>query len=122
MAAYTHSNYRKGHDLAGVLTLAMSVCRCRKGSACLPCCSLHLLLIPLPVKVGCFNELQCSLLQDRKEKDSFFNWFYFAINFGSLLAVTTLVYIQVSVHAGHTGRLRLHQRSCVTSAAHWPDA
>eukprot|EP00891_Asterochloris_glomerata_P003785 jgi/Astpho2/3785/Aster-04319 len=35
--------------------------------------------------------------QDRKEKDSFFNWFYFAINFGSLLAVTTLVYIQESV-------------------------
>ena len=36
-------------------------------------------------------------LQDRKEKDSFFNWFYFAINLGSLLAVTTLVYVQESV-------------------------
>ena len=36
-------------------------------------------------------------LQDRKEKDSFFNWFYFAINLGSFLAVTTLVYVQESV-------------------------
>lgn len=35
--------------------------------------------------------------QDRKEKDSFFNWFYFAINLGSFLAVTTLVYVQESV-------------------------
>lgn len=38
-----------------------------------------------------------ALYQDRKEKDSFFNWFYFAINLGSFLAVTTLVYIQESV-------------------------
>lgn len=38
-----------------------------------------------------------ALHQDRKEKDSFFNWFYFAINLGSFLAVTTLVYIQESV-------------------------
>ncbi len=36
-------------------------------------------------------------VQDRKEKDSFFNWFYFAINLGSFLAVTTLVYVQESV-------------------------
>ena len=36
-------------------------------------------------------------MQDRKEKDSFFNWFYFAINLGSFLAVTTLVYVQESV-------------------------
>jgi len=35
--------------------------------------------------------------QDRKEKKSFFNWFYFAINFGSLLAVTVVVYIQDSI-------------------------
>ncbi len=33
--------------------------------------------------------------QDQVEKDSFFNWFYFAINLGSLLAVTVIVYIQV---------------------------
>ena len=39
----------------------------------------------------------CCKLQDRKEKDSFFNWFYFAINLGSFLAVTTLVYVQESV-------------------------
>ena len=56
----------------------------------------------MSVKAGCSNELHCYVPQDRKEKDSFFNWFYFAINFGSLLAVTTLVYIQVSVHAGQT--------------------
>ena len=42
------------------------------------------------------NIIGCEL-QDRKEKDSFFNWFYFAINLGSFLAVTTLVYIQESV-------------------------
>lgn len=34
--------------------------------------------------------------QDREEKESFFNWFYFAINLGSLLAVTAIVYVQVS--------------------------
>ena len=32
--------------------------------------------------------------QDRKEKKSFFNWFYFSINLGSLLAVTCIVWIQ----------------------------
>lgn len=36
-------------------------------------------------------------LQDRLEKKSFFNWFYFAINWGSCLAVTVIVYIQDSV-------------------------
>ena len=34
-------------------------------------------------------------LQDRREKESFFNFFYLSINLGSLLAVTVLVYIQV---------------------------
>ena len=43
------------------------------------------------------HNMMCCELQDRKEKDSFFNWFYFAINLGSFLAVTTLVYIQESV-------------------------
>ena len=51
--------------------------------------------------IGCIpaqaNAQQVHCLQDRKEKDSFFNWFYFAINLGSFLAVTTLVYIQESV-------------------------
>eukprot|EP00798_Chlamydomonas_sp_ICE-L_P031612 gene31612-6808_t len=32
--------------------------------------------------------------QDRKEKDSFFNWFYLAINIGSFIACTAIVYIQ----------------------------
>ena len=36
-------------------------------------------------------------LQDVLEKKSFFNWFYFAINIGSLLAVTVVVYIQDSI-------------------------
>lgn len=35
--------------------------------------------------------------QDRKEKTSFFNWFYFFVNIGSLLAVTCIVYIQENV-------------------------
>ena len=57
------------------------------------------------MQAHCYNTVRRSLLpmfcfallQDRKEKDSFFNWFYFAINLGSFLAVTTLVYIQESV-------------------------
>lgn len=35
--------------------------------------------------------------RDRKEKKSFFNWFYFSINVGSLLAVTGIVWIQENV-------------------------
>eukprot|EP00887_Chlorella_sp_A99_P001044 scaffold14.g1044.t1 len=35
--------------------------------------------------------------QDRKEKTSFFNWFYFFVNIGSLLAVTVIVWIQENV-------------------------
>lgn len=36
----------------------------------------------------------CCPVQDRAEKESFFNFFYLSINLGSLLAVTVLVYIQ----------------------------
>ena len=39
----------------------------------------------------------CSVAQDRLEKKSFFNWFYFAINWGSCLAVTVVVYVQDSI-------------------------
>jgi dipeptide/tripeptide permease len=35
--------------------------------------------------------------QDRREKTSFFNWFYFSINLGSLLAVTVIVWIQENI-------------------------
>ena len=34
---------------------------------------------------------------DRKEKKSFFNWFYFSINVGSLIAVTGIVWIQENI-------------------------
>jgi dipeptide/tripeptide permease len=34
---------------------------------------------------------------DKKEKESFFNWFYLAINMGSLIACTVIVYIQDSI-------------------------
>lgn len=37
---------------------------------------------------------------DRREKTSFFNWFYFSINLGSLLAVTVIVWIQENVSWG----------------------
>ncbi len=39
----------------------------------------------------------CFVSQDRLEKKSFFNWFYFAINWGSCLAVTVVVYVQDSI-------------------------
>ncbi|KXZ50431.1 hypothetical protein GPECTOR_16g605 [Gonium pectorale] len=35
--------------------------------------------------------------QDRREKESFFNWFYLAINVGSLIACTVIVFIQDQV-------------------------
>ena len=36
--------------------------------------------------------------QDRLEQKSFFNWFSFAINWGSCIAVTVIVYIQVGAN------------------------
>ena len=42
--------------------------------------------------------------QDRKDKNSFFNYFYLAINLGSLLAVTVVVYVQDSVRRPRTQR------------------
>ena len=44
----------------------------------------------------CFDRACCAS-QDRLEKKSFFNWFYFAINWGSCLAVTVVVYVQDSI-------------------------
>lgn len=35
--------------------------------------------------------------RDRREKTSFFNWFYFSINLGSLLAVTVIVWVQENI-------------------------
>ena len=35
--------------------------------------------------------------QDRREKESFFNYFYMAINVGSLIACTAIVYVQDQV-------------------------
>ena len=38
-----------------------------------------------------------ALVQDRREKTSFFNWFYFAVNIGSLLACSVIVYVQENI-------------------------
>lgn len=37
---------------------------------------------------------------ERKKKSSFFNWFYFSINIGSLIASSVLVWIQMNVGWG----------------------
>ena len=57
--------------------------------------------------------------QDRLEKRSFFNWFYFAINWGSCIAVTVIVYIQVpGAEQPHSQR---HARMRTTGMhACWP--
>lgn len=38
--------------------------------------------------------------QERKKKSSFFNWFYFSINIGALIASSLLVWIQMNVGWG----------------------
>jgi peptide/histidine transporter 3/4 len=43
------------------------------------------------------DQFDVSHPSDRREKNSFFNWFYFSINLGSLLAVTVIVWIQENV-------------------------
>lgn len=35
--------------------------------------------------------------KEKKEKDSFFNWFYLSINIGSLVSSTVIVYIEVNI-------------------------
>lgn len=40
--------------------------------------------------------------EERREKQSFFNWFYFSINVGSLIACTVIVWIQVRPLPGHS--------------------
>ncbi|KAK9827526.1 hypothetical protein WJX74_008315 [Apatococcus lobatus] len=35
--------------------------------------------------------------RDRREKTSFFNWFYFAVNIGSLIACSVIVYVQENI-------------------------
>ena len=56
-------------------------------------------------------------VQDRKDKNSFFNWFYLAINLGSLLAVTVVVYVQDSV--GHNKNPKtLYSARSIPSRSH----
>lgn len=38
--------------------------------------------------------------KERKKKSSFFNWFYFSINIGALIASSVLVWIQINVGWG----------------------
>ena len=45
--------------------------------------------------LACIRPCAC-FLQDRREKESFFNWFYLAINVGSFIACTVIVFIQVT--------------------------
>ncbi|KDD72553.1 proton-dependent oligopeptide transporter, partial [Helicosporidium sp. ATCC 50920] len=46
------------------------------------------------------DQFDMSNSQDRKEKTSFFNWFYFFVNIGSLLAVTVIVWVQENISWG----------------------
>jgi dipeptide/tripeptide permease len=57
--------------------------------------------------------------QDRLEKKSFFNWFYFAINWGSCIAVTVIVYIQARAYFGTAVCLLM---SCTHTYIPWPSA
>ena len=41
------------------------------------------------------DQFDDKIREERKQKQSFFNWFYFSINVGSLLACTVIVDIQV---------------------------
>lgn len=41
-----------------------------------------------------------SFEKERKQKSSFFNWFYFSINIGALIASSVLVWIQMNVGWG----------------------
>lgn len=41
-----------------------------------------------------------TIASDKKDKDSFFNWFYLSVNIGSLVASIFIVYIQVHVSWG----------------------
>lgn len=40
------------------------------------------------------DQFDDKIKQDRRDKQSFFNWFYFSINIGSLIACTVIVWIQ----------------------------
>lgn len=59
------------------------------------------------MKVGCQSIASRSVLESQRREthhplshavqESFFNWFYLAINIGSLIACTVIVYIQDSI-------------------------
>ena len=43
------------------------------------------------------DQFDVTIEQDKREKDSFFNWFYLVINVGSLISSTVVVYIQEDI-------------------------
>ena len=43
------------------------------------------------------DQFDVTIEQDKREKDSFFNWFYLVINVGSLFSSTIVVYIQENI-------------------------
>ena len=52
--------------------------------------------------------------RERLDKQSFFNWFYFFINVGSLIACTLIVWIQARLEGGVSGCSAHRKRGAVS--------
>ena len=57
--------------------------------------------------------------EENEEKRSFFNWFYFAINLGGILAMTVIVWIQVRSHAACSMLHAVHSGFCRKARHLW---